>query len=109
MGVPDVINIYIEYMTSMWLVGAHSHVPVVREAYMSRISTQAGAAIAVSLSRFIIEQHTPSMNRLFSLFCTMVWAFGSIRGMLFLAPGARQPPRRSITGSPIRKPRGKNR
>ena len=69
MGVLDVINIYIECMTSTWLAGAHSHVPVFREAYMSCISTQADAAIAVSLSRSITEQHTPSMNRLFSLFC----------------------------------------
>ena len=69
MGVPDGINIYIECMTSTWLAGGHSHVPVVREAYMSRISTQANNAIAVSLPRPITEQHTSSMNRLFSLFC----------------------------------------
>ena len=59
----------IECMTSTWLAGAHSNVPVVREAYMSRISTQANTAIAVSLSASITERHTSSMNRLFSLFC----------------------------------------
>ena len=69
LGVPDVINIYIECMTSTWLAGAHSHVPAVRAAYMSRISAQANTAIAVSLSRSITEQHTASLNRLFSIFC----------------------------------------
>ena len=69
LGVPDVVNIYIEYMTSTWLAGAHSHVPAVRAAYMSRISTQANAAIAVSLASSISEQHLSSMHRLFSLFC----------------------------------------
>ena len=49
MGVPDATNIYIECMTSTWLAGAHSHVPVVRAACMSRISAQADVAIAVSL------------------------------------------------------------
>ena len=69
LGVPDATNIYIECMTSTWLAGAHSHVPAVRVAYMSRISAQADTAIAVSLSRSITEQHTASLNRLFSIFC----------------------------------------
>ena len=69
LGVPDITNIYIACMTSTWLAGAHSHVPVVRAAYMSRISAQANGAIAVSLSRSITEQHTASLNRLFSIFC----------------------------------------
>ena len=69
LGVPDVVNIYVECMTPTWLAGAHSHVPAVRAAYMSRISTQANAAIAVSLASSISEQRSSSMNRLFSLFC----------------------------------------
>jgi hypothetical protein len=69
LGVPDVINIYIECMVSTWLAGAHSHVPAVRAAYMSRIMTQANAATAVSLATSISEQHSSSMNRLFSLSC----------------------------------------
>ena len=98
LGVPDVTNIYIECMTSTWLAGAHSHVPVVRAAYMSRISAQADAAIAVSLSRSITEQHTASLNRLFSIFCMGIRIHKGCAPLLTWCRTAPAPVRREPDG-----------
>ena len=91
LGVPDVVNIYVECMTPTWLAGAHSHAPAVRAAYMSRIYTQANAAIAVSLASSISEQRSSSMNRLSSR-CS-AWAFAFTKGTLLWDFGVARAPR----------------
>ena len=67
LGIPDIMSIYIECMASTWLAGAHSHVPVVRQAYLSRINMQTSPASAVHIPSTLSARQTPSLNRLFSL------------------------------------------
>ena len=67
LGIPDITSIYIECMASTWLAGAHSHVPVVRQAHMPRIDMQTSPASAVHIPNILSARQTPSLNRLFSL------------------------------------------
>ena len=95
LDVPGIMSIYIECMASTWLAGAHSHVPVVRQAYLSRINMQTSPASAVHIPSALSARQTPSLNRLFSLNNAGIRIHSGSGGSIH--PRNRWRPRTSIT------------